>query len=93
MATVNLKDAKDRLSELIRDAEKGKTVVITRNGEPVADLVPHKKKKGGIDWEAGEKFLRERGITDPFPYVATNFDDPVPEDFLLKPLPDNPRRK
>jgi prevent-host-death family protein len=95
MAIVNLKDAKDRLSELVRDAEKGETVVITRNGEPVADLVPHKKKKG-IDWEAGERFLRERGVDRLFSYIAPDFDDPLPEDFLLKPLPPDrkpPRRK
>jgi prevent-host-death family protein len=92
MAIVNLKDAKDRLSELVRDAEKGETVVITRNGEPVADLVPHKKKKG-IDWEAGERFLKARGIDKLFSYVAPDFDDPLPEDFLLKPLPEPKKRK
>jgi prevent-host-death family protein len=96
MTTVSIKDAKNRLSELTHEAESGKTITITRNGEPVADLVPHKKKKGGIDWEAGERFLRERGITDPFPYVAPDFDDPLPEDFLLRPLPKKrapPKRK
>jgi prevent-host-death family protein len=93
MTTVSMKEAKDRLTELARKVERGETVTITRNGEPVVDLVPHKKKKGGIDWEAGERFLRERGVERLVSYVAPDFDDPLPEDFLLKPLPEPVRPK
>lgn len=33
-------------------------------------------------------FLREKGITGPMvPYIPPDFDDPLPEDFLLRPLP------
>ena len=88
MTTVNIKDAKNRLSELGRKAESGETITITRNGKPAFDLVPH-KKKGGIDWEAGERFLREHGVTEFFSYVAPDFDDPLPEDFLITPLPEH----
>ncbi len=88
MSTVSVKDGKNRFSELVRAAEGGETVTITRNGEPVCDIVPH-KKKGGTNWEAGEKFLRERGITKLFSYVAPDFDDPLPEDFLITPLPED----
>ena len=94
MATVSIKDANSRLAELVREAENGEPVTITRNGQPVVDLVPHKKKKG-IDWEAGERFLREHGATEFFSYVAPDFDDPLPEDFLITPLPpdfDKPNR-
>ena len=87
MTTVSIKDAKNRLSQLTRLAEKCETVVITRNGKPIADLVPH-RKKGGLDLEAGRKFLRERGVTEFFSYVADDFDDPLPENFLLRPLPE-----
>ena len=86
MATVSIKDANNRLAELVREAKNGELVTITRNGQPVVDLVPHKKKKG-IDWEAGERFLREHGATEFFSYVAPDFDDPLPEDFLITPLP------
>jgi prevent-host-death family protein len=86
MTVVSIKEAKNRLTELARRVEQGETVVVTRHGKPVFDIVPH-KKKGGIDFEAGRKFLRDHGITDPFPYVADDFDDPLPEDFLLKRLP------
>jgi prevent-host-death family protein len=86
MTTVSIKDAKNRLTELARLAERGETVVITRNGEPVADLVPH-KKKGGLKFEAIERFKKERGIKKIVTYVSPDFDDPLPEDFLLRPLP------
>jgi prevent-host-death family protein len=86
MATVSIKEAKNRLTELARRVEKGETVTVTRNGKPVFDLVPH-KKKGGIDLEAGREYLRKRGIKQAVTYIADDFDDPLPEDFLLRPLP------
>ena len=84
MPTVSMKEAKDRLTALARLVEKGETVVVTRNGKPVLDLVPHRAK--ALRLEAGEKFLKKRGIKEVFPYVAEDFDEPLPEDFLLKPL-------
>jgi prevent-host-death family protein len=86
MTTVSIKDAKNRLTELARKVENGETVTVTRNGKPVFDLVPH-KKKGGINREAGDAYLRKLGATKLFTYVADDFDDPLPEDFLLRPLP------
>jgi prevent-host-death family protein len=45
MKTVNVHDAKTRLSSLLAQVEKsGKRVVICRNGRPVADLVPHQRE-------------------------------------------------
>jgi prevent-host-death family protein len=87
MTTVSIKDAKNRLTELARQVEAGETIVVTRNGKPVFDIVPH-KPKGGLDLEAGRRFLEERGIKEFFSYVAEDFDDPLPEDFLLRPLPE-----
>jgi prevent-host-death family protein len=47
MESVNLADAKARLSELVERAAAGETVQITRRGKPVAQLtraeVPRKK--------------------------------------------------
>jgi prevent-host-death family protein len=89
--TVSMKDAKNRLTELARRVEAGETVTITRNGKPVLDMVPH-KKKGGLDLEAGRRFLHERGVKQFFTYVSDDFDDPLPEDFLLRPLPPAPKK-
>lgn len=38
MVTVNLAQAKATLSELVKKAERGEQVVITRHGKPVANL-------------------------------------------------------
>ena len=62
-------------------------MTVTRNGRPILDLVPH-RKKGGINVEAGRAYLQERGVKEFFSYVADDFDDPSPEDFLLRPLPE-----
>jgi len=45
MKTVNVHEAKTNFSSLLARVEKaGAFIVICRNGEPVADLVPHKFK-------------------------------------------------
>ena len=87
MRTVSIKDAKNRLTELAWRVEKGETIVVTRNGKPILDLVPH-RKKGGLNLKAIEEFKREHGINSIFSYIAEDFDAPLPEDFLLRPLPE-----
>jgi prevent-host-death family protein len=89
MATVSIKDAKNRFTELGRAAEEGETITITRNGKPAFVIAPLPPQKGGTDWEAGEKFLRERGIDRIASWVSPDFDDPLPEDFLITPLPED----
>jgi prevent-host-death family protein len=95
MKTVSLQEATRDLEMLARAVEQGEVVTVTRDGKPVLDLVPHagaveaeeKPKKGGLDLAAGEAYLRSKGINRVFGYVAEDFDDPLPEDFLLRPLP------
>ncbi len=86
MNTVSIKEAKDRFIELGRRAEGGETIVVTRYGKPVFELHPH-KPKGGLDMEAGQRYLDSIGVKNPVPYISDDFDDPLPEDFLLRPLP------
>lgn len=52
MDTVGTFDAKTHLSQLLDRVERGERIVITRNGRPVADLVPHE--------EAADAALRRR---------------------------------
>lgn len=86
MLTISIRDAKNRLTELARQVEKGETIVVTRNGRPVFDLVPH-RARGGLNLAAAEAYLASKGITDPVPFIADDFDDPLPGDFLLHPMP------
>ena len=86
MRRVPIKQAKDQFPALVREAEAGARIDVTRNGKAVADLVPHEESRG-IDWESGRKWLAERGIENFFGKPSGDFDDPLPEDFLLRPLP------
>jgi prevent-host-death family protein len=86
MSTVSVKEAKDRFTELGRRAESGETIVVTRCGKPVFELNPH-TRKGGLDLEAGQRHLDTIGVKNPVPCISDDFDDPLPEDFLLRPLP------
>lgn len=87
MKMVSIQQTEDTLPALIREMEGGEKVIITRDGVPVAEIVPY-KRKGGLDWEALRKWKEERGLSKAvFGPVAADFDDPLPEDFLLRPLP------
>ena len=51
MVTVNMHEAKTRLSKLVELVERGERVVIARGGVPVAELIPYepprRKRQGG----------------------------------------------
>lgn len=89
MTTVSIREAKNRLTELARRVEAGERVTVTRHGKPAFDLVPHGKQKG-VNWEAGEAYLRSRGVVreagESLFVIAPDFDDPLPEDFLITPI-------
>ena len=42
---VNIAEAKAQFSDLVEQAEKGHSVIIARNGRPVARLVPLSEKR------------------------------------------------
>lgn len=86
MKTVSISVARNRLAQLAREVERGATIVVTCNGRPVLDLVPH-RKGGGLNLAAGKAYLRAKGITNPVPFIADDFDAPLPEDFLRRALP------
>jgi prevent-host-death family protein len=83
MTMVSINDAGRRLAELAQLVEKGETVVVTYNGKPILDLVPH-RARGGLSLEAGKEFLHNRGVEQIFPRVADDFDEPLSEDALLR---------
>lgn len=62
--TVNVQEAKTRLSELLKRVEAGEDVVIARNGHPVAELRPARRVDlvfGGFEIEVPDDFC------DPLP--------------------------
>jgi prevent-host-death family protein len=61
MQKVGLKTLKNKLSEYVRLAASGETVVITDRGRVVAEIVPHKPETGLTPFQ--EKGVREGWLT------------------------------
>lgn len=59
MQTVNLADAKTRLSELVNKAEAGETICITRRGKPAAQLIAAGTPREKIDIETLRKMTAD----------------------------------
>lgn len=56
MTSVNLADAKAKLSALIERAERGEDIVITRHGRPVARLTAMASEQKPINLQALKAF-------------------------------------
>jgi len=82
MTIVSIRDAKNRLTELARRVEQGEAIVVTRNGKPVLDLVPH-SASAGARLDAVEEFKRKHGVERIVAFVADDFDATLPEDSLI----------
>ena len=55
------------------------------NDPKLTDATSTERKHGGLNFSAGEAYLAAKGITNPVPFIADDFDAPLPEDFLLRP--------
>ena len=69
--SLNLAAAKARLSELVQRASQGEEIIISRNGEPQARLVPMPKKQVRTPGKGAGKWT-----------VADDFNEPLPPDLL-----------
>jgi len=69
--TVNIHEAKTKLSELIRKAEQGEEIIIARAGTPTVCLKPYK--------HPGKRVLGEyKGLIT----ISDDFDAPLPDEIL-----------
>ena len=80
MTIVSIRDAKYCPTEFARQVESGESIVVTRNGRAVFDLVPHRARKG-LRLEAIDAFKERHGITSIAPFIAEDFDDPLHAEF------------
>jgi len=71
---VSIAEAKNRLTQLIRAVEEGESVVITRNGRPVAQLTPPPAERRKVRFDG----LRDRIQLPP------GWDEPVDLDRFLE---------
>ena len=70
--TVNVHEAKARLSELLDLMERGETVIICRRNQPIAELRPY---SGG-----GEK--RPIGLCSELAPLNPEFFEPLPDEWI-----------
>ena len=68
---VNLYEAKTQLSQLVKEAAAGATIIIAKGGEPMAQLLPLGR--------AG-KPIRKPGLWAGQGWIADDFDAPLPAD-------------
>jgi len=82
---ISVSDAKAQLTELVRRAEAGEDVVLTRHGQPVAKLVPAGKKP--LSPEEKRRIIEEiraQAQPDDGPCAARSQDFLYDEDGLPK---------
>jgi prevent-host-death family protein len=72
--TVNIHEAKTRLSELLAMAMEGEEVIIVKANKPMVKLVP-------IMFQKGKKrvFGMHRGEV----WISEDFDEPLPDEFWM----------
>jgi prevent-host-death family protein len=72
MTTVNIHEAKTRLSELLSRMESGEEIIIARTGRPIARLCPYEEQGG----------MRVSGLDRGRVIIHEDFDAPLPEELL-----------
>jgi prevent-host-death family protein len=83
MSNHDIAEAEQLLSELIDQALKGETVVITRDGKPVAEIQPLKSPKqptteADIAWIESHRAKPRGGGDDPVALVSRMRDEDWP---------------
>ena len=73
MKTASVGEAKAHFSALIKRAEAGEEVLVTRSGTPVARIVPIKPAKE-------RSFADDEGLG----FVSDDFNEPLPPELLKK---------
>jgi prevent-host-death family protein len=68
IVNVNIHEAKTHLSRLLGQVAQGEQVVISKAGQPIADLVPHRRPQVIIG-----------GLKGQIVYDDATFDDPDPD--------------
>lgn len=64
---VNIADAKARLPELVERAARGEEIIIARNGEPRARLVPLQPRKARVPGRGAGRWTVIGDLNEPLP--------------------------
>jgi prevent-host-death family protein len=77
---VNIHEAKTHLSRLLERVAAGERIVISKAGQPIADLVPHQARPVVLGGLAGELSYDDSSFADVDPDIQRLFygDDAAP---------------
>lgn len=77
-STLNVAEAKARLSELVQRAASGEEIIIARNGRPQARLVALALKSARMPGAGAGKWVLAEDFDDPLPpAVLAGFEDHI----------------
>ncbi len=82
MTTIRIEENQHDLIYYLQKVEAGETFVITRGGEPVAEIKPVAADGKPAAPKPKRKKLRPYGLAKGEFVEAPDFDDPLPEEFL-----------
>ena len=84
MTTIRLEEIRRDLSHYLSKVEEGETLVITRNGQPIAEIRPAvtPMEAEGTAPKPRKKQLRPYGLAKGEFVESPDFDDPLPEEFM-----------
>ena len=85
MTTLRIEEIQHDLTYYLGKVEAGESFVITRGGQPVAEIKPvaaPAEPDHSSEEEPPEKKLRPYGLAKGEFEVPKEFDDPLPEEFL-----------
>ena len=71
-----VREAKARLSQLLRDVQRGQEWVITERGNPVARLSPISGRR--LSLAERIRRLEDSGLVEPLDHAARNLPPPLP---------------
>jgi prevent-host-death family protein len=78
MREITVRESNQNFSQVIGAAERGETTVITKNGKPVAKIIPHSgDRTGDLEWRANLAALKKslRSMRDSDCCVGTITED------------------
>lgn len=89
-----LDEAERTLADIAEAVGAGETIVVTKDGVPVFDIVSHQgaaeaapvlePRKGGLNFKALEDYQKKHGIDQIVTWIADDFDAPISEEEFLE---------
>ncbi len=69
---IGVRELRNRTASVIESVKAGERVVLTVNGEPIADIVPHDRRSR---WLGGDEFRRRLEKSSADPALAAELDE------------------